>query len=69
MGGMELMLKSLGFDPAEFQKFLQDMQNALRKFNAGLEQLKTVQSEMLNRLSQLESNQRILSNRGSAENG
>lgn len=66
---MELMLKSLGFDPAEFQKFLQDMQNALRKFNADLEQLKTVQAEMLNRLAQLESNQRVLSTRGSVENG
>jgi hypothetical protein len=69
MGGIELMLKSLGFDPTEFQKFLSGMQTTLQKFNADLEQLKTVQAEMLNRLSQLESNQRVLSNRGSIENG
>lgn len=53
MGGMELMLKSLGFDPAEFQAFLKGMQETLIKFNTDLELIKTKQSE-------LEQNQRAI---------
>lgn len=53
MGGLELMLKSMGFDPEEFKGFLTGMQTALQKFNADLEAIKLKQIE-------LEQNQRAI---------
>ena len=48
-----MMLKSLGFDPAQFQGFITGMQQALQKFNADLELIKAKQIE-------LEQNQRAI---------
>lgn len=53
MGGLELMLKSMGFDPEEFKGFLTGMQTALQKFNADLDAIKAKQVE-------LEQNQRAI---------
>jgi len=54
MGGMEMMLKSLGFDPAQFQGFITGMQQALQKFNADLEMLKSHNAQLDLKISRLE---------------
>ena len=53
MGGMEMMLKSMGFDVAEFQSFIGGMKELMLKFNNDLEAIKIKQNE-------LEQNQRAI---------
>lgn len=53
MGGMEMMLKSMGFDIAEFQGFIKGMQGTMQKFNNDLETIKAQQAI-------LEQNQRAI---------
>lgn len=53
MNGMELMLKSLGFDPSEFQNFLGGLKDAVGKINSDLEMIKSVQLQLLEKQIQL----------------
>lgn len=60
MGGMEMMLKSLGFDPAQFQEFLKGMQETLIKFNTDLETIKAKQTLLEHKLDFIKQDQNAI---------
>lgn len=60
MSGMEMMLKSMGFDIAEFQGFIKGMQGTMQKFNDDLETLKGQQAILIGKIGELEQNQRAI---------
>lgn len=53
MDGMGMLLKAAGFDPAQFQQFVQGMQAYMQKVNADLETLKSNQEKLIAQVSRI----------------